>query len=80
MGLIFIHGENRDSRKIRVHLFIYHRDHCNNTIEEWHLMALATLANASDNPTWDKAMNGPDKAGYWEAATKEFNTLIHTPL
>ena len=36
---------------------------------------LATQANAADNPTWDEAMNGPDKAGYWQAAEKEVETL-----
>ena len=53
-----------------------HMDPNDGTIEEWHPMALASLANASDNPTWDQAMNGPDKAGYWDACKKELQTLI----
>ena len=35
-----------------------------------------THQNASDNPTWDEAMNGFEKAGYWDAATKEYQTLL----
>ena len=37
----------------------------NGTIEDLHPMALATMANAEDNPTWEEAMNGPDRDGYW---------------
>ena len=29
-------------------------------------LALAASANASDNPKWDEAKNGPDIAGYRE--------------
>ena len=41
------------------------------TIEEWSPMALALKANAEDNPTWEQAMNGPDRDGYWTAAEEE---------
>ena len=45
------------------------------TVEEMHPFALATKADAADNPTWEQAMNGPDSAGYWEACKKELHTL-----
>ena len=45
------------------------------TVEEMHPFALATKADAADNPTWEQAMNRPDSAGYWEACKKELNTL-----
>ena len=38
-------------------------------------MALALKANAEDNPTWEQAMNGPDRDGYWTAAEEELETL-----
>jgi Reverse transcriptase (RNA-dependent DNA polymerase) len=38
-------------------------------------MELSARANAEDNPTWEEAMNGPDKAGYWKAMDKEVTTL-----
>ena len=44
-------------------------------VEEMHPFALATKADAADNPTWEQAMNGPDLAGYWEACRKELHTL-----
>ena len=28
---------------------------------------LEMKANASDNPTWNDAMSGPDEAGFWDA-------------
>jgi len=45
------------------------------TIEELHPLALATQANAADNPSWEQAVNGPDSAGYWKAMEKEIGTL-----
>jgi hypothetical protein len=33
------------------------------------------MANKEDHPTWDEAMNGPNKAGYWQACIDEINTL-----
>lgn len=50
-------------------------DQRHGTIEDWHPALLATQANAADNPTWEEAMNGPDKVGYWEAAVTEIQTL-----
>jgi Reverse transcriptase (RNA-dependent DNA polymerase) len=45
------------------------------TVEWQHPMELSARANAKDNPTWEEAMNGPDKAGYWKAMGKEVTTL-----
>ena len=36
---------------------------------------MAAKINASDNPRWHEAMNGPDRAGYWEAMKAELSTL-----
>ena len=44
--------------------------------EEWEPTILSTMANAQDNPSWEEAMNGPDKKRYWEACKKEIKTLI----
>jgi hypothetical protein len=52
-----------------------HTDIEHNTIEWMHPMVLAAKANAEDNPTWEQAMNGPDRDGYLEAARKEIKTL-----
>ena len=38
-------------------------------------MAITLKANAEDNPTWEQAMNGPDRDGYWTAAKVELETL-----
>ena len=46
-----------------------------NTVEAWHPLALAAKANSADNLTWDEAMNGPDRAGYWDAMEKELEML-----
>ena len=43
--------------------------------EWWNTLALASKANASDNPRWHEAMNWPDRAGYWEAMKVEITTL-----
>ena len=51
-------------------------DSFSNTVEEIHPMFLSSMANASDNPRWEEAMNGPLREGYWEACEKEMNTLI----
>jgi len=45
--------------------------------EWWNPLALAAKANASDNPRWHEAMNGPDRAGYWEAMKVEITTLTN---
>ena len=57
------------------HLLQQYTDPYDGTVEEIHPFALATKADAADNPNWEQAMNGPDSAGYWEACKKELNTL-----
>jgi hypothetical protein len=52
-----------------------HTDHDEMTVEWQHPMELSARANAEDNPTWEEAMNGRDKAGYWKAMEKEYHTL-----
>jgi hypothetical protein len=52
-----------------------HTDIDANTVEWMHRMILAAKANAEDNPTWEQAMNGPDRDGYLEACRKELHTL-----
>ena len=52
-----------------------HTDVDTNEVEWMHPMMLAAQANAGDTPTWEQAMNGPDKAGYWDACAKEIETL-----
>jgi hypothetical protein len=42
----------------------WHTDIDENTVEWMHPMVLAAKANAEDNPTWDQAMNGPEREGY----------------
>jgi hypothetical protein len=58
-----------------MNLINLHTDVEHNTVEWMHPMILAAKANAEDNPTWEQAMNGPDRAGYLEAARKELKTL-----
>jgi Reverse transcriptase (RNA-dependent DNA polymerase) len=45
------------------------------TVEEWHPMVFATMANAADTPNYQQAMNGPDADGYWVAMEEEYDTL-----
>ena len=45
------------------------------TVEYMPPTILATQANAEDNPNWDQAMSGPERAGYWTACEKEIHTL-----
>jgi Reverse transcriptase (RNA-dependent DNA polymerase) len=47
------------------------------TVEEWHPMVFATMANAADTPNYQQAMNGPDAEGYWVAMEEEYNTLTY---
>jgi hypothetical protein len=61
-----------------VNLMEHHTDPDSNTVEWMHPMILAAKANAADNPSWDEAMNGPDRAGYWEACRKELETLTES--
>jgi hypothetical protein len=51
-------------------------DDTHGTVEWMHPLALATLANAEDNPAWEQAMNGPNKAGYWKACEVESKTVM----
>jgi hypothetical protein len=39
------------------------------------LLLLSAKSNSEDNPTWDQAINGPDREGYWQAIKKELETL-----
>jgi len=53
-------------------------DYDEGTLEEWDPMVMAVKADAAssaDNPTWEKAMNGPDRDGYYKAAQIELDTL-----
>ena len=55
------------------------RDPVLGTVESWHPLALATkmdAASAADNPSWEQAMNGPDREGYLKAAEIEMDTLL----
>jgi hypothetical protein len=63
-----------------MNLIQLHNDVENNTVEWMHPMVLAAKANAEDNPTWEKAMNGPDRDGYLEAAGKELKTLAEDKM
>ena len=49
----------------------HHTDTDHDTMEEWHPFALAAQGNGTNNPTWEEAMNGPNKAGYWKACEDE---------
>jgi hypothetical protein len=39
------------------------------------MTTLSARANTEDNPSWEEAMSGPDKAGYWKAMEVELHTL-----
>jgi hypothetical protein len=52
-----------------------HTDPDGNTVEYMPPTILATQANAEDNPTFEQAMSGPERAGYWKACEVELNTL-----
>ena len=45
-------------------------------VKEMHPFLLSAKANADDNPTWNEAMNEPNKHGYWEACKQEISTLL----
>jgi hypothetical protein len=45
------------------------------TFDWQHPKELSARANSEDNPTWEDAMHGPDKAGYWKAMEKEKGML-----
>ena len=44
-------------------ILLQHTDPYNRTVKEMHPFALATKADAADNPNWEQAMNGPHSAG-----------------
>jgi hypothetical protein len=46
-----------------------------NTLDWMSPMILGAKANAEDTPTWEQAMNGPDREGYIKACEKELDTL-----
>jgi hypothetical protein len=50
-------------------------DYDDNTVEWVHPHSLSAKANAEDNPTWEMAMNGPERAGYWKTMEVEYHTL-----
>jgi Reverse transcriptase (RNA-dependent DNA polymerase) len=52
-----------------------HIDWETNTVDWTHPFYLSARANSEDNPTWEEAMNGPDRAGYWKSMEKELQTL-----
>jgi hypothetical protein len=37
---------------------------------------LSSKASEDDNPTYEQAMAGPNKEGYWQAGKKELDTLV----
>lgn len=53
-----------------------HVDWDENTVEWMHPMSLSARANADDNPTWEMAMNGSNRSGYWKAMEAELKTLV----
>jgi len=52
-----------------------HTDLDDETVEWLHPLAFAAKANAEDNPSWEEAMNGINRAGYWKACETELDTL-----
>ena len=63
-----------DFRAFRAVTDFYINPHTHET-EWWNHLALSAKINASDNPRWPEAMNGPDRAGCWEAMKAEVSTL-----
>jgi hypothetical protein len=47
-----------------------------NTVEEYNTVLQSSKASEDDNPTYEHAMSGPNKEGYWKAAKKEVDTLV----
>jgi hypothetical protein len=64
-----------DSCDARAFLVTTEFDFDNGTVEAMDALVFASKANSEDNPTWQEAMNGPNRQGYWEACEKEFSTL-----
>ena len=60
-----------------LHFMNHCTDQRHNTVEDWHPALLALTGQCCRSiPSWDEAMNGPDKAGYWKAAEVEIETLL----
>ena len=49
---------------------------CGNLVEYLNPALFITMANKEDNPTYQEAMYGPDKAGFIAAMGKEMLTLM----
>jgi hypothetical protein len=47
-----------------------------NTVEEYNPTFLSSNASEDDNPTYEQAMSGPNKEGYWQSTKKEVDTLV----
>jgi len=45
------------------------------TLDWMNPMIFGAKANTGETPTWEQAMNGPDRKGYWTACEKEIKTL-----
>jgi hypothetical protein len=52
-----------------------HTNPVSDTVEWMHPMVLGAAAKNTDNPTWAKAMNGPNAQGFCDAMDKEIKTL-----
>jgi hypothetical protein len=50
-----------------------HYNYEDGTFDWQHPMEFSARANADDNLTWEEAMHGPYKAGYWKAMAKKRN-------
>jgi hypothetical protein len=51
-------------------------DYDNRTLEDYVPQAYGAKSNDPDTLTWNEAMNGPNKDGFWKAAKKEYDTLV----
>lgn len=40
-----------------------------------HPLGLITKANTEDHPTWEQAMSGPNRDGYWKSDEVEIEAL-----
>jgi hypothetical protein len=47
-----------------------------NTVEEYNPALLLSKASGDENSTYEQAMSGPNKEGYWQAVKKEVDTLV----
>jgi hypothetical protein len=44
------------------------------------MATLSARANTKDNPSWEEAMSGPDKAGYWKAMEVELHSTLEDEM